>query len=198
LFFARMGYRPEANSGRTLLTVRTARAAAGRRSGKTAGLRKRWRRVNNRRSWLYSSKPFAGVGVAYAHHEEAEAEGQHDNVQHEELLCAVICGTREELPSRFRRVERCHPAHRFSRRENWQRYRNLIKAAAGRAPPARTYEIPIFRGPAPSRFQMAFWPSWQVAAADRGRALCEMTPCLSFQNITALASSATGCAPRMQ
>jgi hypothetical protein len=79
-------------------------------------------------------KPFAGVGVAYAHHEEAEAEGQHDNVEHERLLCAAIRGTREELPSRFCRVERCHPAHRFSRRENQQRYRNLIGVVVAAKP----------------------------------------------------------------
>src|SRR5258708_21133045 len=35
--------------------VRTAPAAAGRKSGKTTGLRRRYRRANNRRSWLSSS-----------------------------------------------------------------------------------------------------------------------------------------------
>src|SRR6266852_4804784 len=101
--------------------VRTARAGAARRSDKTAAPRRRWRRVNNRRSWLFSSKafsseacpgrdpgwvpvrvkktrqnlePFAGVGVTHRHREEAEAEGQHDDVQHEMLLCAVIRGAR--------------------------------------------------------------------------------------------------------
>ena len=39
-------------------------------------------------------KPFAGVGVADAHREEAEPEGQHENVQHEMLLCGVTCGAR--------------------------------------------------------------------------------------------------------
>jgi hypothetical protein len=33
-------------------------------------------------------KPFAGVGVAERRDEEAEAEGQHEDVQHEVLLCA--------------------------------------------------------------------------------------------------------------
>src|SRR5512141_1235513 len=69
--------------GGLLSDVRIARAAAARMSGKTAGLRRRWRRVNNQRSWLCSLKPFAGVGVAYAHHEEAKAEGQHDDIPHE-------------------------------------------------------------------------------------------------------------------
>jgi hypothetical protein len=35
-------------------------------------------------------KSFAGVGVAHCRHKEAEAEGQHDDVQHQVLLCVVI------------------------------------------------------------------------------------------------------------
>jgi hypothetical protein len=31
---------------------------------------------------ISSSQPFAGVGITYARREEAEAERQHDNVQH--------------------------------------------------------------------------------------------------------------------
>jgi hypothetical protein len=34
-------------------------------------------------------EPLAGIGVAYPHHEEAEAEGQHDDIKHEVLLCVV-------------------------------------------------------------------------------------------------------------
>jgi hypothetical protein len=37
-------------------------------------------------------KSFAGIGVTYRRREEAEAEGQHENVQHEMLLCSVTCG----------------------------------------------------------------------------------------------------------
>ena len=48
--------------------------------------------MNNRRSWLFSSEPFAGVGVAYSHREETEAEGQHDDVQHEMLLATFVSG----------------------------------------------------------------------------------------------------------
>ena len=33
-------------------------------------------------------QPFAGIGVANARHEEAEAEGQHDDIPHEKLLAA--------------------------------------------------------------------------------------------------------------
>ena len=40
------------------------------------------------------SKPLASIGVAYSRDEEAEAEGQHDDVQHEVLLCVAIGGTR--------------------------------------------------------------------------------------------------------
>jgi hypothetical protein len=34
-------------------------------------------------------KPFAGVGVADRYREEAEAKGQHGNIQHETLLMRV-------------------------------------------------------------------------------------------------------------
>jgi hypothetical protein len=33
------------------------------------------------------SQPFAGIGVTYARREEADAERQHDNVQHWMFLC---------------------------------------------------------------------------------------------------------------
>ena len=48
-------------------------------------------------------KSFAGVGVSDRHPEEAEADGQHDDVQHEVLLCVVISGPAER-PCRFRWV----------------------------------------------------------------------------------------------
>jgi hypothetical protein len=35
---------------------------------------------------LFSSEPFAGVGVTYRQCEEAQAEDQHDDIQHEMLL----------------------------------------------------------------------------------------------------------------
>jgi hypothetical protein len=43
-----------------------------------------------------SLKPLAGVGVTYRQHEEAEAEGQHDDIQHEVLLVLsrlFLCAT---------------------------------------------------------------------------------------------------------
>jgi hypothetical protein len=50
-------------------------------------------------------KPFAGVGVTHRHDEEAEAEGQHDDIQHEVLLCVVICGGLEMAFSPLSRIE---------------------------------------------------------------------------------------------
>jgi hypothetical protein len=41
-------------------------------------------------------KPFAGIGVTYSRREEAEPEGQQEDVQHEVLLCAGICGRERE------------------------------------------------------------------------------------------------------
>ena len=34
-------------------------------------------------------KSFAGIGVAYSRREQAQAEGQHEDVQHERLLVAL-------------------------------------------------------------------------------------------------------------
>jgi hypothetical protein len=48
-----------------------------------AGTSSRWENASN-------LKPFAGVGVTYRHHEEAQTEGQHDDVQHELLLVAFV------------------------------------------------------------------------------------------------------------
>ena len=45
-------------------------------------------------------KSFAGVGVAHRRREEAKAEGEHDKVQHEMLLC-VVMRRPDERPSRF-------------------------------------------------------------------------------------------------
>ena len=35
-------------------------------------------------------KSFAGIGVTDRHHEETQAEGQHDEIQHEVLLVALV------------------------------------------------------------------------------------------------------------
>src|SRR5712664_1447196 len=159
--------------------VRTARAGAARRSDKTAAPRRRWRRVNNRRSWLFSSKafsseacpgrdpgwvqvrvektqknlkPFAGVGVTYSHREEAEAEGQHEDIQHQVLL-VVLVSLRHTCEFQGKRIAqdqhgiigairalpvsvavRCHSTHMFSRQMRQRSYRNLIKTRFPAAP----------------------------------------------------------------
>ena len=69
--------------------LRSARAAAARRSGRTAGPVRRDRRASNRRSWRAPLKPLTGIGVTDACHEEAEAERQHQDVQHGMFLCDV-------------------------------------------------------------------------------------------------------------
>ncbi|ABE37899.1 hypothetical protein RPD_0661 [Rhodopseudomonas palustris BisB5] len=51
-------------------------------------------------SWSFSSKPIAGVCVADRQREEADTEGQHDDVQHE--MCSL------RLPITDRRAnDRC-------------------------------------------------------------------------------------------
>src|SRR6202020_2198863 len=121
------------------------------------------------------SEPFAGVGIAHRRHEEAEAEGHHEDVQHELLLCGIICGARPMAFSCW--GEGCHPAYRFSRRGSARRYRNLIKVGpSGPMVPASAgtrrracrnetgvslfavhfYEMLISRRSVPPRFQTAF------------------------------------------
>ena len=113
---------------------------------------------------------------------------------------------------------KCHSAHRFSRRAQWQRYRNLIKTRSSRRT-RRTVTLDIAEDrqspqPAPQRrallacrddsveadalaclmksyisgprLHLVF--KWRFghlagAAAGRGRAICEITPCRCSQNI---------------
>ena len=44
---------------------------------------------------LQNLKPFAGIGVADPRHEQAEGEGQHQDVQHEVLLVALCFRARK-------------------------------------------------------------------------------------------------------
>jgi hypothetical protein len=48
--------------------------------------------VNNRKSFSLSSEAFAGVRITHRHQKEAQPEGQHDDIQHEVLLVAVVSG----------------------------------------------------------------------------------------------------------
>src|SRR6188768_37551 len=75
---------------------------------------------------------FAGIGIADARNNEAEAERQHDDVHHGMFLCDVKRDPKVRL-SRFAGLK-CHRAHRFSRRSNEQSYRNLIKTRSQPTP----------------------------------------------------------------
>src|ERR1700730_11954143 len=77
---------------RNQIAIKTAQAAAGRTSRNTASRQRRGRRVNNRKSFSSSSEAFAGVRITHRHQKEAQPEGQHDDIQHEVLLVAVVSG----------------------------------------------------------------------------------------------------------
>src|SRR6185436_20081986 len=72
-------------------------------------------------------KPLTGIGVADTSDEEGQGKGPHENVQHGNVP------VRREPRAERRRSRlpglKCHRPHRFSRREGWRRYRNLIKIA---------------------------------------------------------------------
>ena len=70
--------------------AKIAQAAAARRSSNTASRQRRWRRVNNRKSFSSSSEAFAGMGITHRHQKEAQPEDQHDDIQHEVLLVALV------------------------------------------------------------------------------------------------------------
>jgi hypothetical protein len=48
--------------------------------------------VNNRKSFSFSSEAFAGMRITYRHQKEAKPESQHDDIQHEVLLVALVSG----------------------------------------------------------------------------------------------------------
>jgi hypothetical protein len=48
--------------------------------------------VNNRKSFSFYSEPFAGMRITHRHQKEAQPEGQHDDIQHEVLLVALVSG----------------------------------------------------------------------------------------------------------
>jgi hypothetical protein len=121
--------------------AKIAQAAAGRRSSNTATQQRRTRRVNNRKSFSFSSEAFAGMRITYRHQKEAQPEGQHDDIQHEVLLVALVsgrdrCALREgrlrwiknnkRLAAPNCKVPRCHVAYVFPRWVLRQRYRKVI------------------------------------------------------------------------
>jgi hypothetical protein len=48
--------------------------------------------VNNRKTFSFSSEPFADVRITHGHQKEAQPKGQHDDIQHEVLLVALVSG----------------------------------------------------------------------------------------------------------
>ena len=72
--------------------AKIAQAAVGRRSSNTATRQRRTLRVNNRKSFSFSSEAFAGMPITDRHQKEAQPEGHHDDIQHEVLLVALVSG----------------------------------------------------------------------------------------------------------
>ena len=46
--------------------------------------------MSNRKSFSFSSEPFAGMRITHRYQKAAQPEGQHDDIQHEVLLVAVV------------------------------------------------------------------------------------------------------------
>jgi hypothetical protein len=80
--------KPNPSSG--TFGAKIAQAAAGRISSNIASRQQRRRRVNNRKSFSFSSEAFACVRITHRHQKEAQPEGQHDDIQHEVLLVALV------------------------------------------------------------------------------------------------------------
>jgi hypothetical protein len=72
--------------------AKIAQAAARRRSSNIASRQRRGRQVNNRKPFSFSSEAFTGVRITNRHQKEAEPEDQHDDIQHEVLLVALVSG----------------------------------------------------------------------------------------------------------
>ena len=81
------------------------------------------------------SKAIAGVCVTHREHEEGEPEGNHQEIKHGRILqiarttsCRVGREADHKCASRSV-VLKCHPLHRFSRREELRPYKNLIRTS---------------------------------------------------------------------
>jgi hypothetical protein len=83
--------------------AKIAQAAAGRTSRNTASRQRRGRRVNNRKSFSFSSQAFAGMRITHRYQKEAQPEGQHDDFRLEVLLVALVSG-RDGCAFRERRL----------------------------------------------------------------------------------------------
>jgi hypothetical protein len=72
--------------------AKIAQVAAVRRSSKTVSRKRPWLRVNNRKPFSFSSESFADVRITQRHQKEVQPEGQHDDIQHEVLVVALVSG----------------------------------------------------------------------------------------------------------
>jgi hypothetical protein len=98
-----VGMPDETNPRAGTFGAKIAQATAGRRSGNIASQQRRGRRVNNRKSFSFSSEALAGVRITHRHQKETQPEGQQDDIQHEVLLVALVSG-RDGCAFRERRL----------------------------------------------------------------------------------------------
>jgi hypothetical protein len=95
-----VGMPDETNPRAGTFGAKIAQAAAGRRSGNIASRQRRGRRVNNRKSFSFSSEALAGVRITHRHQKETQPEGQQDDIQHEVLLRACLRARRLRVPGK--------------------------------------------------------------------------------------------------
>jgi len=70
----------ETKSKGRLFGAKIAQAAARHRASNTASQQRRWRRLNNQKSFSFFSEAFAGMRITHRHQKEAQPEGQHDDI----------------------------------------------------------------------------------------------------------------------
>ena len=70
--------------------------------------------MNKRKSFSFSSEPFASVRITHGHQKEAQPKGQRDD-QHEVLLVALVSG-RDRFAFREGRLRRIKNNKRLAKR----------------------------------------------------------------------------------
>ena len=121
--------------------AKIAQAAAGRKARNTANRQRRLRRVNNRKSFLFSSEEaIAGMRITHRHQKEAQPEGQHDDIQHEVLLVprlfpgATVARSGKKFCDGSRTIDVWQVGHIFSRGVVRQRYRKVVNCFMAELP----------------------------------------------------------------
>jgi hypothetical protein len=95
--------------------------------------------VNNRKSFSFSSEPFADVRITQCHQKEAQPEGQHDDIQHEVLLVPLFPGATVACSGKKfcdgpRTIDVWQVGHIFSRGVVRQRYRKAVNCFMAELP----------------------------------------------------------------